>query len=188
MQYGECDGARACPRSWSGLAPPVIGTVPAISPAAAVCESVAIWRYPGGNHGQPLSGRSDRGIRGWNRGSRGRVPRPPTPSTEATERAPWPRSATPRPGTPDGVQGVVLGCTHYPLLRDEIVAALPEGVLLFDSAEAVARQTLRRIDAAEMDTSVGSGTVEVFVSGRPGSLPSSAEAFDAGRLLGAIRA
>jgi glutamate racemase len=28
----------------------------------------------------------------------------------------------------------------------------------------------------------------VFVSGRPGALPPSAEAFDAGRLLGAIKA
>ncbi len=89
--------------------------------------------------------------------------------------------------TPDDVNGVVLGCTHYPLLADEIAARLPAGVTLFDSAEAVARQTLRRIDGLG-DAGEGSGTVEVFVSGRPGALPPSAEAFDAGRLLGAIKA
>ena len=46
---------------------------------------------------------------------------------------------------------------------------------------------LRRIDGLG-DAGEGSGTVEVFVSGRPGALPPSAEAFDAGRLLGAIKA
>ncbi|RZL21313.1 MAG: glutamate racemase [Rhodococcus sp. (in: high G+C Gram-positive bacteria)] len=166
---------------------PVIGTVPAIKPAAAVCESVAIWataattasryqadliaEFADGTEvvGVACHGLADAIDRGDRAGALAAI-------SDAAAR------------TPDGVQGVVLGCTHYPLLRDEIVAALPEGVLLFDSAEAVARQTLRRIDAAEMDTSVGSGTVEVFVSGRPGRLPSSAEAFDAGRLLGAIRA
>ncbi len=73
------------------------------------------------------------------------------------------------------------------LLAEEIAARLPAGVTLFDSAEAVARQTLRRIDGLG-DAGEGSGTVEVFVSGRPGALPPSAEAFDAGRLLGAIKA
>ncbi|MFE4499028.1 glutamate racemase [Rhodococcus sp. NPDC056743] len=166
---------------------PVIGTVPAIKPAAAACESVAIWataattasryqadliaEFADGSEvvGVACHGLADAIDRGDRAGALAAI-------GDAAAR------------TPEGVQGVVLGCTHYPLLRDEIVAALPEGVLLFDSAEAVARQTLRRIDAAAMDTSAGSGTVEVFVSGRPGSLPPSAEAFDAGRLLGAVRA
>jgi glutamate racemase len=166
---------------------PVIGTVPAIKPAAAACESVAIWataattasryqadliaEFADGSEvvGVACHGLADAIDRGDRAGALAAI-------GDAAAR------------TPEGVQGVVLGCTHYPLLRDEIVAALPEGVLLFDSAEAVARQTLRRIDAAAMDAPAGSGTVEVFVSGRPGSLPPSAEAFDAGRLLGAVRA
>ncbi|NMM84069.1 glutamate racemase [Rhodococcus sp. SRB_17] len=166
---------------------PVIGTVPAIKPAAAACDSVAIWataattasRYQADlitefANGSDVVGVACHGLAdAIDRGDRA---------------AALAAIASAAARTPDGVQGVVLGCTHYPLLRDEIVGALPAGVQLFDSAEAVARQTLRRIDALDADIPAGSGTVEVLVSGRPGSLPSSAEAFDAGRILGAIRA
>ncbi|MCJ0903946.1 glutamate racemase [Rhodococcus sp. ARC_M6] len=166
---------------------PVIGTVPAIKPAAAACDSVAIWataattasRYQADLIAQFADGSDVVGVAchgladAIDRGDRA---------------AALAAIASAAARTPDAVQGVVLGCTHYPLLRDEIVAALPAGVQLFDSAEAVARQTLRRIDALEIEIPAGSGKVEVLVSGRPGSLPPSAEAFDAGRILGAIRA
>lgn len=38
------------------------------------------------------------------------------------------------------VDRVVLGCTHYPLLLDELMAALPDDVAWFDSGEAIARR------------------------------------------------
>jgi glutamate racemase len=79
---------------------------------------------------------------------------------------------------------VVLGCTHYPLVIDAIVAALPDGVRLFDSAQAVAAQTIRRMDALGRPTT-GNGEVRVLNSGRPGELPASAAAFESGRILGA---
>src|SRR5690606_38834924 len=84
--------------------------------------------------------------------------------------------------TPRDVQGVVLGCTHYPLVADTIVEHLPPGVRLFDSAEAVARQTLRRIDALGRPVE-GTGRVEVFHSGVPGALPPAAAVFDVARQL-----
>ncbi len=37
-----------------------------------------------------------------------------------------------------GARVVVLGCTHYPLLKETIAAALPAGTLLVDSAESAA--------------------------------------------------
>jgi glutamate racemase len=37
-----------------------------------------------------------------------------------------------------GIDTLILGCTHYPMLRSAIVAATGEGVRLVDSAEAVA--------------------------------------------------
>lgn len=43
---------------------------------------------------------------------------------------------------------VVLGCTHYPLLRRELIAAAPRPVLWLDSADAVARQTARVLAGA----------------------------------------
>lgn len=41
---------------------------------------------------------------------------------------------------------LVLGCTHYPLLRRVIEAAVPEGVKVIDSAAATARQAARLLD------------------------------------------
>ncbi|MDK1018495.1 MAG: glutamate racemase [Actinomycetota bacterium] len=41
-----------------------------------------------------------------------------------------------------GADVVVLGCTHYPLIRDEIEARLPEGTVVVDPSEAVARQVI----------------------------------------------
>lgn len=38
---------------------------------------------------------------------------------------------------------VVLGCTHFPLLGEHLAAALPRRVCLVDSSEAIARRTLQ---------------------------------------------
>ncbi|MET3078124.1 glutamate racemase [Pantoea leporis] len=48
---------------------------------------------------------------------------------------PWLRMKEP----PDTV---VLGCTHFPLLRDELQLVLPEGTRLVDSGAAIARRTV----------------------------------------------
>ncbi|MFF2109588.1 glutamate racemase [Rhodococcus sp. ACS1] len=162
---------------------PVVGTVPAIKPAAAAFGSVAVWataattasRYQADliekfGNGSSVVGVACHGLaEAIDRGERDAAI---AAIASAAER------------TPGDVGGVVLGCTHYPLMADEIAAQLPAGVRLFDSAEAVAAQTLRRIDALNRP-SAGEGTVEVFLSGRPGRLPASAEAFPAGQLLAA---
>ncbi|RDI66541.1 glutamate racemase [Nocardia pseudobrasiliensis] len=162
---------------------PVVGTVPAIKPAAAVCRTVAVWataattasRYQadliarfGGDAdvvGVACHGLADAIDHG---------------DLPAIEEAITKAAAQ----TPPGTEGIVLGCTHYPLVTDSIIAALPDHVRLFDSAEAVAAQTLRRIDALDR-RSTGSGTVTVLNSGRPGALPPGAAAFESGRILGA---
>jgi glutamate racemase len=46
----------------------------------------------------------------------------------------------------DEVDTLVLGCTHYPLLRSAIAAELP-GIELVDSAEAIAEEVLERFPA-----------------------------------------
>ena len=38
---------------------------------------------------------------------------------------------------------VVLGCTHYPFVREAIAQRLSPGVELLDTADAVARQAMR---------------------------------------------
>ncbi len=47
-------------------------------------------------------------------------------------------------GQPDGnrIDQLVLACTHFPLLRDEIAAASPDGVTLVDSGVGIARRTV----------------------------------------------
>jgi glutamate racemase len=45
----------------------------------------------------------------------------------------------------EGIDALVLGCTHYPLLKAAIAAELP-GVALVDSAETVAAEVRARLD------------------------------------------
>ena len=47
-----------------------------------------------------------------------------------------------------GADTLVLGCTHYPFLRDLIQRVAGEGVTLLDPAEAVARELARRLAEA----------------------------------------
>ncbi|WP_266289155.1 hypothetical protein [Kitasatospora sp. NBC_01287] len=84
--------------------------------------------------------------------------------------------------TPEDCDSVVLGCTHYPLMAPEILRSLPAGTTLYDSAEAVARQTLRRLDRTGNSHSA-MGSVDVMVSGRRGNLPPGAHAYPVGRAL-----
>jgi len=44
-----------------------------------------------------------------------------------------------------GADAIVLGCTHYPFLRQAIVQQLPPAITLIDTGEAVARQVQRRL-------------------------------------------
>lgn len=43
----------------------------------------------------------------------------------------------------DRVDTIVLACTHFPLVRDQLTAAAPRPVNFIDSGAAIARQTLR---------------------------------------------
>ena len=55
-----------------------------------------------------------------------------------------------------GVDTLVLGCTHYPLLRGVIGEAMGWDVTLVDSAEAVASEVCRRLKEAPGQASEGS--------------------------------
>ncbi|MFF1932021.1 aspartate/glutamate racemase family protein [Streptomyces sp. NPDC058228] len=86
--------------------------------------------------------------------------------------------------TPQNCDSVVLGCTHYPLVAPEILQTLPTGTTLYDSAEAVARQTLRRLDRTTESHST-TGSIDVVLSARRGNLPTGAHAHPVGRALAA---
>ena len=84
---------------------------------------------------------------------------------------------------PPGVRSLVLGCTHYGLVVDRIVAALGREVTIHDSPVAVARQTLRRIGLEPDPTAPEGGVEAVLLSGRAGALPTSWGSYPAGRRL-----
>jgi glutamate racemase len=124
---------------------PVIGTVPAIKPAAAAHRLVAIWatvattasayqrrliaEFGGSALVTPVAcpGLADAVDAG---------------DEAAAEAAVIAAAAR----TPAGCHAVVLGCTEYELAADRIRAAVP-GAVTFGSADAVAAQALRRVPA-----------------------------------------
>ncbi len=170
-------------RAEVGSGVPVIGTVPAIKPAAAACSKVAVWATAAttaSRYQADLIARFGGDAEVIGVACHGLAESIDHGDLPAIEEAIAKAAAL----TPPDIEGMVLGCTHYPLVLDAILAALPPGVRIFDSAEAVAVQTLRRMDGLGRPTA-GSGTVTVLNSGRPGVLPRSAAAFEAGRVLGA---
>jgi glutamate racemase len=65
-----------------------------------------------------------------------------------------------------GADTLVLGCTHYPFLRDTIQRVAGEGVTLLDPAEAVARELARRLaDNGSLSSASQQGHVQFFTSG-----------------------
>ncbi|HEY2080998.1 MAG TPA: aspartate/glutamate racemase family protein, partial [Streptosporangiaceae bacterium] len=129
---------------------PVIGTVPAIKPAAAAYQKVAIWatvattasayqrrliaEFAGPADVRPVAcpGLADAVDAG---------------DLAATAAA----VATAAARTPAGCEAVVLGCTEYELVAEQIAEAVP-GAVTFGSAAAVAAQALRRIPAVDTIT------------------------------------
>ncbi len=62
------------------------------------------------------------------------------------------------------IDTVVLACTHFPLIRGELAATVPHPVTMIDSGEAIARQALRMLDQGRSGVAGGS---RVFVTSAP---------------------
>lgn len=73
-----------------------------------------------------------------------------------------------------GADVLVLGCTHYPLLRPAIERVHPGAFILVDSAETTARMVERRLDHARM-RSTAPGTHELLVTAVPDRFEETAE-------------
>ncbi|GHD86131.1 glutamate racemase [Streptomyces naganishii JCM 4654] len=165
---------------------PVVGTVPAIKPAAAGGGPVAIWATPA------TTGSAYQ--RGLIRDFAGGVPVTEVPCwglAEAVEHADQTAIddavAAAAALTPGDVTTVVLGCTHYELVAERIRAAVQRPgrppLALHGSAGAVAAQALRRIGARPRPEAPARGAVTVLLNGEQGVLPAPALAYDEGRLL-----
>lgn len=163
---------------------PVIGTVPAIRPAALTGGPVAVWATLATTGSDYLRGLVDAFAADIETHAVAALG-----LAEAIEAA---DAETVRDciraaaqATPP-VRALVLGCTHYGLVADRIADAVGN-VTIFDSPVAVARQTLRRLGLEPDPAASGGGVEAVLLSGRPGELPQTMLAYPAGRRLAAAR-
>lgn len=122
---------------------PVIGTVPAIKPAAAAGGPVAIWATPattGSPYQRGLIRDFAAGVEVTEVACPGLADAVQWADADAADAAIADAAAR----TPRGVRAVVLGCTHYELVAERIRAAVQQPsappLALFGSAEAVAAQ------------------------------------------------
>jgi glutamate racemase len=178
---------------------PVIGTVPAIKPAAAAHHRVAIWATVA-----TTASAYQRRLIAEFAGSAdvtavacpGLADAVDAGDEEATDAA----IAAAAAQTPPGCEALVLGCTEYELAAGRISRAVP-GAVMMGSAVAVAAQALRRIAARTTEPAAAPpppelllppacrsgparlGTVRVLLSGRPAALPPAALRYPEGRML-----
>ncbi|MFI9723597.1 glutamate racemase [Streptomyces sp. NPDC052396] len=169
---------------------PVIGTVPAVKPAAAGGGPIAIWATPlttGSPYQRAL-------IRDFAAGVE--VTEVPCPGLadaveRADDRAIDAAVAAAAARTPRDIRAVVLGCTHYELVAERIRAAVqpPSAppLVLHGSAGAVAAQALRRIGAAPRPDAEPRGRLTVLLGGQEAAEPMPAAlGYSEGRLLAAL--
>jgi glutamate racemase len=71
-----------------------------------------------------------------------------------------------RPMLEQGIDTIVLGCTHYPFVIPLIKKIVGSEVQVIDPAPAVARQTARLLESAGLrETGIRSGVLRFFTSG-----------------------
>lgn len=80
-----------------------------------------------------------------------------------------------------GVDTVILGCTHYPIIADIIADGLGSGVTLIDSGSETAKHALALLDAADARNPSG-GAYRFFTSDNPEEFSPLAELFLGGKL------
>jgi len=62
------------------------------------------------------------------------------------------------------IDTLVLGCTHYPLLKPLLASIVGTDVRLIDSAEETARETARMLDAADLRTTTNGPAIHRFIA------------------------
>ncbi|MFJ9952949.1 glutamate racemase [Kitasatospora sp. NPDC091207] len=162
---------------------PVIATVPAIKPAAALGGPVAIWATPA-TTGSPYQRALIRDFAGPAAVTEVACPGLADAVEHGDDAAIDAAVADAAARTPAGTAALVLGCTHYELVADRIRAAVAPvaaaHLTLHGSADAVAAQALRRAgDPARR----GGGTLTVLHAGRGAVLPAAVLLYPQGRDL-----
>ena len=73
---------------------------------------------------------------------------------------------------------MILGCTHYPILKRTIYNVLPENVKLVDSGEAVSQKVIQILKQNKTGTSSKTfGNLECYVTDLPSQFSRVAKRF-----------
>lgn len=69
------------------------------------------------------------------------------------------------------ISSIVLGCTHYPFIKQEIINIIGKDISIIDGSEGTARELMRKLDKNNMlNTSTEKGTVEIVNSSKEKSI------------------
>lgn len=86
-----------------------------------------------------------------------------------------------------GIDTLVLGCTHYPLLKPVIQHVMGAGVTLVDSAEETAREVTQVLDQSDLRSAGGRGATSFFVTDVPDRFIKVGQRFLGSRVESAVR-
>ena len=89
--------------------------------------------------------------------------------------------------TKSGIDTLILGCTHYPLLRGVIAAAMGPAVGLVDSAEETAREVAELLAPHALRRPSGTGLDSFFVTDVPDRFIRVGQRFLGARVESAVR-
>ncbi|HMU89645.1 MAG TPA: glutamate racemase [Pseudomonadales bacterium] len=154
------------------FAVPIIALEPAIKPAAALTRSgvIGVLATPATAEGTRLAGliaQHAQGHRVLVQPCPGLVEAIESNQSRALIRALLAERIAPLLDA--GIDTLVLGCTHYPLVAEEIRALVGPDVVLLDTAEAVARELERRLSQERLlrVDARDSGELALHTSGDP---------------------
>ncbi len=86
-----------------------------------------------------------------------------------------------------GIDTLILGCTHYPLLKNVIAEVVGSSVRLVDSAEETAREVKATLEGFGTLRGQGKGTVSFFVTDAPDRFVKVGRRFLGERVESAVR-
>jgi glutamate racemase len=86
-----------------------------------------------------------------------------------------------------GIDTLILGCTHYPLLKPLIAEVMGPAVTLVDSAEETAREVAARLAADGTARPAGPGSTSFFVTDAPDRFVRIGQRFLGARVESAVR-
>lgn len=148
---------------------PIVGTVPVIKTAAAVSQKKRIGilsttRTAQSDYQKHLIEEFASHCQVFNHGTDDLVPLIEE-GKEVTEEMTTRLKKTLTVFSQEDIDTLVLGCTHFPFLKEQMKHILGNSILLLDSGDAIARQVRRVLEHNETLRTEGEGKVALYTTG-----------------------